>query len=136
MTFGLKNAGATYQSAIQKCLHDQISCNAEAYVDDVVVKTRTADTLIVDLEETFANLRKFRWKLKPSKCVFRVPSRKLLGFPVSHRGIEANPIKIGAICSLNEAQSKKNVMKLTGMMVALSRFISKFGEKVCPSSRY
>jgi hypothetical protein len=39
MSFGLKNAGATYQRAIQACLNEQISCNAEAYVDDVVVKT-------------------------------------------------------------------------------------------------
>jgi ubiquitin len=39
MTFGLKNAGATYQKAIQKCLKSQIGRNIEAYVDDVVVKT-------------------------------------------------------------------------------------------------
>jgi hypothetical protein len=57
MTFGLKNAGTTYQKAIQKCLKSQIGKNVEACVDDVVVKTTEEDKLIADLIETFANLR-------------------------------------------------------------------------------
>jgi hypothetical protein len=56
MTFGLKNAGATYPKAIQKCLKTHIGKNVEAYVDDVVVKTTEEDKLIADLTETFANL--------------------------------------------------------------------------------
>jgi hypothetical protein len=97
MTFGLKNARATYQKAIQKCLKSQIRKNIEAYVDDVVVKTTDEDQLIADLTETFANLRGFQWKLNPTKCVFSIPSRLLLGFMVGHRGIEANPVKVDAI---------------------------------------
>jgi hypothetical protein len=54
-------------------------------VDDVVIRTRNSDTLITDLEETFASLRGYLWKLNPKKCVFGVPSRKLLGFIISHR---------------------------------------------------
>src|SRR5207253_2488985 len=57
MPFGLKNAGATYQRVIQMCLHDQLGCNVEAYVDDVVIKSRVDEDLISDLFETFANLR-------------------------------------------------------------------------------
>jgi hypothetical protein len=49
MTFGLKNTGATYQKAIQKCLKSQIGKNDEAYVDDVVLKTTVEDKLITDL---------------------------------------------------------------------------------------
>ena len=59
MSFRLKNARATYQRAIQMCLDQQISRNVEAYIDDVVIKTKTADNLIIDLEETFANLNKY-----------------------------------------------------------------------------
>jgi len=90
MSFELKNTGATYQCAIQLCFTNQLHRNVEAYVDDVV------DSFIPDLEETFNSLRSFRWKLNPTKCVFGVPSGKLLGFIVSHRGIEANPEKINA----------------------------------------
>jgi hypothetical protein len=56
MSFGLKNAGANYQQAIQACFKRQLNKNVEAYVDDVVVKTKNSDTLIADLEETFASL--------------------------------------------------------------------------------
>jgi hypothetical protein len=54
MTFGLKNARATYQKAIQKCLKSQIGKNVEGYIDDVVVKTTEEDQLIAELTETFA----------------------------------------------------------------------------------
>jgi hypothetical protein len=100
MSFGLKNAGTTYQRAIQACFKRQPNKNVEAYVDDVVVKTRDSSTLIDDLEETFGSLREYRWKLNRNKCVFGVPSGKLLGFIINHRGIEANPEKISAITSM------------------------------------
>ena len=71
MPFGLKNAGATYQRAIQTCLGNQVERNAEAYIDDVVIKTKEPESLIEDLEETFKNLKAWQWKLNPTKCVFR-----------------------------------------------------------------
>jgi hypothetical protein len=84
MTFGLKNAGATYKKAIQKCLKSQIGKNMKAYIDDVVVKTTEEDQLIADLAKTFSNLRGYQWKLNPTKCVFGVPSGLLRGFMVGH----------------------------------------------------
>jgi hypothetical protein len=101
-------------------------------VDDVVVKTRNSSTLIDDLEETFASLREYHWKLNPNKCVFGVPSGKLLGFIISHRGIEANPEKISTITSMKAPTCIKDVQKLTGCMAALNRFISKLGERGLP----
>jgi hypothetical protein len=127
-----KNARATYQKAIQKCLKLQIGKNVEAYVDDVVVQTTEEDQLITNLTETFANLREFQWKLNPTKCVFGVPSGLLLGFMVGHRGIEANPAKVDAICNMAKPSNKKDIMKLTGMMEALGRFISKLSVKGLP----
>jgi hypothetical protein len=132
MSFGLKNAGATYQRAIQACFKKQLNKNVEAYVDDVVVKTINSSTLIVDLEETFASLHEYRWKLNPNKCVFGVHSGKLLGFIISQRGIEDNPEKISAITSMKDPTSIKDVQKLTGCMAVLNRFISKLGERGLP----
>jgi hypothetical protein len=51
---------------------------------------------------------------------------------VGHRGIEANPAKIDAIRKMAKPSNKKDVMKLTDMMAALGRFISKLGEKGLP----
>jgi hypothetical protein len=109
MSFGLKNAGATYQRAIQMCFADQLHQNVEAYVDDVVIKTRKPNDLIADLEEMFSSLRRFRWKLNPTKCIFGVPLGKLLGFIISNRGIEANPVKIMAITDMGALATIKDV---------------------------
>jgi hypothetical protein len=51
---------------------------------------------------------------------------------VGHRGIEANPAKVDAIRKMAKPSNKKDIMKLTGMMVALGHFISKVGEKGLP----
>jgi hypothetical protein len=86
------------------------------------------DDVVADLEETFASLREYRWKLNSNKCVFGVPSGKLLDFIISHRGIEANPEKISAVTSMKPPTCIKDVQKLTGCMAAPNRFISKLGE--------
>ena len=57
MPFELRNTGATFQRLMHIALGWQLGRNAEAYVDDVVVKSREARTLIQDLEETFESLR-------------------------------------------------------------------------------
>ena len=97
MPFGIKNAGTTYQRMIQTCLEKQIDKTVEAYVADVVIKTRHVETLIDDLRLTFDNLRTYDIKLNPKKCVFGVPSGKQMGFIISNRGIEENPVKIRAL---------------------------------------
>jgi hypothetical protein len=61
-----------------------------------------------------------------------VPAGKLLGFIVRHRGIEANSEKIEAIMRMEAPRSQKKVQRLTGCMAALSRFISRLGEKGLP----
>ena len=110
------------------CFADQLHHNIEAYVDDVVVKTKTQDQFISDLEETFNDLRRFHWKLNPTKCVLGVPSGKLLGFIISNRGIETNPEKINAIMAMDALATIKDVQKLTECMAALNRFLSRLVE--------
>jgi hypothetical protein len=132
MPFGLRNAGATYQICMQKCLHDQIDKNVQVYVDDVVIKTKESRTLIDDLRETFANLRRFRMKLNPAKCAFGVLAGKLLGFLISSQGIKVNPGKIHAIERMKPPIDLKEVQKFTGCLASLSRFISRLGEKALP----
>ena len=94
---------------MQACLGSQLGRNVEAYIDDIVVKTRYKDSLIQDLHETLEKLRRVNFKLNPDKCVFGVPSSKLLGFLVSHRGIEANPDKIKAIERMEAPRRVKDV---------------------------
>ncbi|KAK1566330.1 hypothetical protein QYE76_007529 [Lolium multiflorum] len=131
MPFGLKNAGATYQRMMQKCLATQIGKNVQVYIDDVVITSKKGSTLIEDLKETFDNLDKFCLKLNPTKCSFGVPG-ELLGFLVSARGIEANPEKIQAIVTMRKPTKLKEIQQLTGRVAALSRFVARLGEKALP----
>jgi hypothetical protein len=124
MSFGLKCAGATYQWGIQRCLHSQVGCNIEVYVDDVVIETQEDKGLISDLLDTFNNLRKFKMKMNTEKCTFGVPSGKLLGYMVSHRGIDPNLEKVSAITKMKPFESLHDIQKLTGCKAALSTFIS------------
>ena len=90
-------------------MQEQIGHNMEAYVNDVVIKSRVKKDLIADLSETFTSLRRFGWKLNPEKCVFGVPSGKLLGFIMSQRGIEANPEKLKDILKMQSPTTLKGV---------------------------
>jgi hypothetical protein len=135
MPFGLRNAGATYQRCMQHVFGDHIGRTVEAYVDDIVVKTRKADDLIGDLNIAFDCLRTNGVKLNPKKCVFGVPRRMLLGYIVSQRGIEANPEKVAALERMGPIRDLKGVQKVLGHLAALSRFISRLGEKSLPLYR-
>src|SRR3954465_2960842 len=135
MTFGLKNAGATYQRCMTECIKEQIGRNVHVYIDDVVVKSSRTDNLVADLTETFANLRRYNIKLNPEKVGFGVPSGQLLGFVVSKRDIKANPVRIATIQSLGPPKDLKDTQKLAGGVAALSRFIPRLGEKAMPLYR-
>jgi hypothetical protein len=81
---------------MQHVFGDHIGRTIEAYVDDIVMKTRKADNLVNDLRMAFDCMRANGVKLNPKKCVFGVPWGMLLGYIVSQRGIEANPEKVAA----------------------------------------
>ncbi|CAA0818632.1 Unknown protein, partial [Striga hermonthica] len=125
MTFGLKNAGATYQRLVNKMFARLIGYTMEVYVDDMLVKSERASDHIAHLSEVFDILREYSMVLNPKKCTFGVGSGKFLGYMVSQRGIEANPAKIQAILDLAPPTSIKGVQALTGRLAALNRFISK-----------
>ena len=72
MPFGLKNAGATYQRAMNLIFHDLIGKTVEVYIDDVVVKSKTRSGHLADLEEAFKRMRKHKLKMNPKKCAFGV----------------------------------------------------------------
>jgi len=135
MSFWLRNAGATYQQCMLHVFGKHIGSTVEAYVDDNVVKTMKQGDLIRDLEIAFSCLRANKIKLNPEKCVFGIPQGMLLGYIVSQRGIEANPEKVSAITRMGPIRDVKGVQKVMGCLAALSRFISRLGEKALPLYR-
>jgi len=132
MPYGLRNALPTFVRAMNKTFGNLTRNIVEVYVDDIVVKTKEETTLVEDLGLVFDRLRATRMKLNPERCVFGISAGKLLGFLVSHRGIEANPAKIRAIRALMPPARIKDVQKLMGSLAALSRFISRLAERALP----
>ena len=135
MPFRLKNAGATYQRLVNHMFRPQIGRNVEVSVDDMLVKSQDEEIHLDDLQETFDTLRQYNMKLNSNKCAFGVSLGKLLGFMVSHRGIEANPDKIQAILDMKPPQNVKEVQSLTGRVAVLNRFVSKATDKCLPFFR-
>ena len=113
MPFGLKNARATYQRLVNRMSQKQIGTSMEVYIDDMLVKSTTAELHIAHLSEAFQILREYNMKLNPAKCAFGVSAGKFLGFIVNNRGIEANPDKIKAVLDMPSLSSIKEVQRLT-----------------------
>ena len=79
MSFGLKNAGSTYQKMMTKMFEPQLGKNIEVYIDDMVVKSKVVSKHVGDLGNIFEILRKHKLRLNASKCSFGVGSGKFLG---------------------------------------------------------
>ena len=107
MPFGLKNAGATYQRLVNSMFQKQIGASMEVYIDDMLVKSTTAELHIAHLVKAFLVLKEYNMKLNPAKCAFRVSARRFLGFIVNNRGIEANPDKIKVVLDMPSPSSIK-----------------------------
>ncbi|XP_052190043.1 uncharacterized protein LOC127799867 [Diospyros lotus] len=104
----------------------------EAYVDDMIVKSREKESHVKKLARVLEVFRQYKMRLNPAKCAFGVQSGKFLGYMITQRGIEANPKKIQAILDMEPPTSIKEVQRLTGRMAALGRFLSKSAERELP----
>ena len=91
----------------------------------MVVKSKLVPNHVRDLDDVFGILIKYRLRLNVSKCSFGVGSGKFLSYMVTHSGIEVSLDQIRAIHSLQPPRNPKEVQKLTSMIAALNRFISR-----------
>ena len=83
----------------------QIGTSIDIYIDDMLVKSTTAELHIAHLVEAFQILKEYNMKLNLAKCAFRVLAGKFLGFIVNNRRIEANPDKIKAMLDMPSPSS-------------------------------
>jgi hypothetical protein len=130
MTFGLKNAGATYQRAMNLIFHDLLGIIVEVYIDDIIVKSAGDDSHLADLRLAFEKMCWYKLKMNPLKYAFGVSAGKFLGFIVHEKGIEIDPKKIEAIRSVKAPTCKKDLQKFLGKVKYLRRFICNLSGKV------
>ena len=134
MTFGLKNAGATYQRAMNYIFHKLISRIVEIYIDDVMIKSKGYKEHLADLRETLECTRKHGLKINPNKCAFRVSAGQFLGFMVHEREIEVGKKSVKAIDKAVPPTTKTELQSLLGKFNFIRRFISNLSERILPFS--
>jgi len=124
MSFGLKNARATYKWAMVALFHDMMHKDIEVYMDDMITKSRTEEEHLVNLRKFFGRLHKYKLRLSLAKCTFGVKSENLLSFVVRQRGIEVDLYKVKAILEMPEPRTEKQVWGLFERLNYIARFIS------------
>jgi hypothetical protein len=110
MTFGLKNAGATYQRAMDLIFHDLLGIIVDVYIDDIVVKSARYDSHLAELRLSFEKMCRYKLNMNPLKCAFGVSAGKFLGFIVHEKDIKIDSKKIEAIENV-KAPLVKNICK-------------------------
>jgi len=130
MTFGLKNADATYQRAMNFIFHEFIGTLVEIYIDDVVVKSVDFIKHLANLLKILECTRKHGLKMNPNKCAFCVLAGQFLGFMVHQRGIEVNRRSIDAINKVVARTDKTELQSLIGKINFIKSFISNLSGKI------
>jgi hypothetical protein len=97
MTFGLKNASATYQRAMNLIFHDLLRVLMEVYIDDVVLKSVGLEEHMSNLKLSFEWMKKYGLRMNLLKCAFKVISGMFFGFIVHEHVIQIDPKKIESI---------------------------------------
>ena len=109
MSFGLKNAGATYHRLMTKMFKSLLGKTMEVYIDDVLVKSKQRPDHVTHLQEAFDLLKAYDMKLNPLKCAFGVRADRFLDFMVTQRGVEANLAQLKAILDSPAPSTRKMV---------------------------
>jgi ribonuclease HI len=130
MPFGLMNAGATFQRAMDIAFVGERDRFVVIYLDDLTVFSKSDEDHLIHLQQTFEKCRKFGLSLNPKKSHFAMQEGKLLGHIVSRDGIKIDPKRVEAIDTINIPRNVKEIQSFLGKIIFLRRFIPNFAEIV------
>jgi hypothetical protein len=128
--FWVKNAGATYQRAMNLIFYELLGIIIEVYIDNIVVKLASLDSHLVDLHLAFEKMRQYGLKMNPLKCAFGVSTGKFLDFIIHEHGIEIDPKWVESMKKVKTPTCKKELQSFLDKVNYLKRFISKFSGRV------
>lgn len=126
LPFGLRNAPATFQRAMQLLLGGVLWRHVLVYIDDVVIFSRTLDEHLVHLADVLERLRRARVSLKLSKCRFAVAEVEYLGHLVSANGIRPAARHVDAVRQLTPPRDAGELRVFLGLAGYYRRFIKGF----------
>jgi hypothetical protein len=130
MPFGLMNAGATFQRAMDIAFIGERDKFVVIYLDDLTVFSKTDEEHLVHLKQTFEKCRRYGLSLNPKKSHFAMQEGKLLGHIVFKDGIKIDPKRVEAIQTIRIPRNVKEIQAFLGTINFLRRFIPNFAEIV------
>jgi ribonuclease HI len=130
MPFGLMNAGATFQRAMDIAFIGEKDQFVVIYLDDIIVFSRSDKEHSFHLRKFFLKCRRFGLSLKPKKSLFAMKEGNILGHIVLAEGVRIDPSRVEAIQTLSLPRSKKEIQAFLGKINFLGRFVSNFAELV------
>jgi len=130
MPFGLCNAGATFQRAMEEVLRGLKF--AMAYVDDVLVHSKCHEDHLSHLQEVFDRLRGAQLKVKLRKCEFGGRQTKFLGYVVSAEGIRMSDEKVNKVLNFPTPTSARKARSFNGLSGYFSDFVPGYAHLNAP----
>lgn len=106
--------------------------NASAYVDEILIFSKSWEDHLKHLRAVFERLRKAGMKTKTTKAQFCKSSTKFLGFRIGRDGVSNNPDKVSKIKNYTRPNTKKQVKKFLGFASYYRRFINHFADIADP----
>eukprot|EP00253_Pinus_taeda_P013363 PITA_13363 len=128
MPFGLKNAGATFQRAMDIAFAKKIHDFLVIYLDDLTPFSKSDPEHLKHLRQVFTTCRKYGISLNPKKSLFGLEEGKLLGHIISKDGIRIDPERIQAILQMPHPRNIKELQAFLGKINFLRRFIPNLAE--------
>ena len=132
MAFGLLNAGATFQRAMDYAFKELIGKIIEIYQDDLTVFSKERSSHIGHLEQVFERCRKYGISLNPAKSVLGIDEGKLLGHIISKDGVKIDPERIEAIRKIPLPKNVQALQTFNGHINFIRRFIPNLAELMKP----
>jgi len=130
MPFGLKNAGATFQRAMDLAFANEKDIFLLVYLDDLMVFSKSDEEHMQHLKTIFQKCRKYGLSLNPKKSLFAMEEGKLLGHIISKDGIRIDPAHVQAIQQIDLPRNKKEIQSFNGKMNFLRCFVPNLAENL------
>ena len=129
--FGLTNAPAVFQRAMENCLDGLVGEVATVYLDDVLVYSNTFEEHLENLRRVLRRFRERGVKLKPSKCHLFRDEVRYLGRIVSGEGHKMDPSDIAAVNTLRDRKPETigELRKLLGLLGYYRQYIQNFSKR-------
>lgn len=136
MPFGLKNAPATFQRAMNNILCDYIGKICYVYLDDIIIVGYNLENHMDNLKTVLKRLCEFNLKIQLDKCEFLKRETEFLGHIISCDGVKPNPEKIEKILSWPIPKNEKQIKQFLGLVGYYRRFIKNFSQITRPMTKY